>query len=131
MMMGSITAILILLASASGTVFTLYRLLALRAECHAREAALRGALDKMAGTVQALTERVSYLEREPAESPGGQAREISGGMNLNRRCQALRLMRQGEVPDRIASALKLPRKEVELLGKVNRIVIDRIGQTTS
>ena len=124
-------AILISLAVAAGLSIGMYQFLDFRAGCRARETGLRGDVDRLAGIVQALTERVSCLEREIAEVPSVQTREISGGMNLNRRCQALRLMRQGEVPDRIATALKLPRKEVELLEKVNRIVIDRIAQPTS
>lgn len=45
------------------------------------------------------------------------------GMNLNRRVQALRLLRRGEDLGHIASALGVPRCEVELLVRVHRLAI--------
>ncbi len=45
------------------------------------------------------------------------------GMNLSKRTQALRMSRRGERPEQIAAALGLPKKEVELLVKVHRIVL--------
>jgi hypothetical protein len=45
------------------------------------------------------------------------------GLNLNKRSQALRMSRIGEKPENIAAALSLPRKEVELLLKVQKIVL--------
>jgi len=45
------------------------------------------------------------------------------GLNLNKRSQALRMSRIGEKPENIAAALGLPRKEVELLLKVQKIVL--------
>ena len=45
------------------------------------------------------------------------------GLNLTKRSQALRMSRVGEKPEKIAAALSLPRKEVELLLKVQKIVL--------
>lgn len=45
------------------------------------------------------------------------------GFNLNKRSQALRMSRRGEQADRIAAALSLPRREVELLLKVQRSIV--------
>lgn len=45
------------------------------------------------------------------------------GLNLNKRSQALRMSRRGEQADKIAAALSLPRREVELLLKVQRSVV--------
>lgn len=45
------------------------------------------------------------------------------GLNLSKRSQALRMFRIGEKPENIAAALSLPRKEVELLLKVQKIVL--------
>ncbi len=45
------------------------------------------------------------------------------GLNLNKRSQALRLSRRGETPREIATALALPRNEVELLIKVQKILL--------
>jgi hypothetical protein len=47
-------------------------------------------------------------------------------MNLNRRSQALRLHRQGERPEQIASTLEVPRQEIELLIKVHQIVMSNV-----
>lgn len=44
-------------------------------------------------------------------------------INLTRRSQALQLHRQGEPPEQIAAALGLPRNEVDLLLKVNALVL--------
>lgn len=43
-------------------------------------------------------------------------------LNMNRRGQALRMARRGDTPDRIASALGIPKREVDLLLKVQRSV---------
>jgi hypothetical protein len=45
------------------------------------------------------------------------------GLNLNRRTQAIRMSRRGEQADKIAATLCLPRREVELLLKVQRCVV--------
>ena len=43
------------------------------------------------------------------------------GLNLTRRSQALQMSRRGESPAEIAATLSLPRNEVELLVKVQRV----------
>jgi len=48
---------------------------------------------------------------------------IRSGFNLSKRSQALRMSRIGEKPENIAAVLGLPRKEVELLMKVQKIVL--------
>ena len=45
------------------------------------------------------------------------------GLNLTKRSQALQMHRRGEAPLEIAAALSIPRNEVELLVKVQRIVL--------
>ena len=49
------------------------------------------------------------------------------GLNLSKRSQALRMNRRGDAPDRIATALDIPLREVELLIKVHRIVISNVA----
>jgi len=44
------------------------------------------------------------------------------GLNLTKRSQAVRMIRRGDTPRDIATALDLPQNEVELLVKVHRIV---------
>lgn len=46
------------------------------------------------------------------------------GFNLNTRVQAMRMWRQGEPPERIATLLGVPCKEVELLIRVRRMAAD-------
>jgi hypothetical protein len=48
------------------------------------------------------------------------------GLNLSKRTQVLRRHRAGEDPAAIASALELPRAEVELLIKVQRLVLEKM-----
>jgi hypothetical protein len=43
------------------------------------------------------------------------------GFNLNQRAQALRLLRRGEEVAHVAAALGVPRREVELLVRVQRM----------
>ena len=49
----------------------------------------------------------------------------ASGINLNRRVQALRLLRKGEDVSRIAAILGVPRSEVELLVRVQNYVAER------
>ncbi len=53
------------------------------------------------------------------------------GFNLSKRSQVMRLSRQGENAENIAAALNLPRREVELLLKVQKIVLDSALRPTS
>jgi hypothetical protein len=45
-------------------------------------------------------------------------------LNLTRRAQALRMQRRGESPATIAAALRLPRNEIDLLLKIQRLADD-------
>jgi hypothetical protein len=45
------------------------------------------------------------------------------GLNLSRRSQALQMSRRGETPQEISTTLSIPRNEVELLVKVQKIVL--------
>ncbi|MBI4891945.1 MAG: hypothetical protein HY821_15065 [Acidobacteria bacterium] len=47
-------------------------------------------------------------------------------INIGKRSQALRLFRRGETPEKIATALKIPQNEVELLVKVHRTVVGQL-----
>ena len=75
-------------------------------------------------SVDALAAQVHELRSHPqgAQAPG----LPKPGLNLNKRSQALRMHRRGETAEQIASALELPRQEVELLIKVHRIVLSTV-----
>jgi hypothetical protein len=53
------------------------------------------------------------------------------GLNLSKRSQALERHRRGETPPEIAAALAIPQNEVELLVKVQRIVLSSLGKPSS
>jgi hypothetical protein len=74
--------------------------------------------------MQALASELHDLERQTALTAGPTGPR--SGFNLGKRTQALRLHRQGESSQQIAASLELPRQEVELLLKVQRIVMSNI-----
>ena len=74
--------------------------------------------------ITALESELAGLKREMESMPALVATPAGAGINLNKRTQALRMMKLGEGPEHIASALSLPRKEVELLVKVQRMLLD-------
>lgn len=117
-----------LLAICAGLAFALllclYLFLTLKAEMRARERRARQELEAvvvLAGQqVEQLEARLAALEQTAS---GAQPRP---GMNLTIRTQVLRRRRQGEDAAQIATALGLPRTEVELLLKVDRLTLDRV-----
>jgi hypothetical protein len=52
---------------------------------------------------------------------------LRAGLNLNRRVHAMRMLRRGEDVSHVAAALGVPRKEVELLIRVQAIGKARIA----
>lgn len=81
------------------------------------------ALDELRSTLESVTARVSELRSLP---PAGPAGSLRSGLNLTRRSQALRMHRRGDSPAAIATALGLPHQEVELLIKVQKIVLSNL-----
>jgi hypothetical protein len=53
------------------------------------------------------------------------------GLNLNKRTQVIRMSRRGEQADKIAAALNLPQREVELLLKVHGQVVYSSSEANS
>jgi hypothetical protein len=49
-------------------------------------------------------------------------------LNVNKRSQALQMHRRGAAPPEIAAALSIPQTEVELLVKVQRILLAAVDQ---
>ncbi len=80
------------------------------------EAALAQARRRME-EIQALLEGLEETAQQAA-TPGPPLT----AMNLNRRAQALRMYRRGQSADQIASVLRLPHNEVELLLKLHTAV---------
>jgi len=74
--------------------------------------------------LNALTAQLREMRLEtPVMIPPGPPKP---GLNLTKRSQALRMHRRGDPPDQIATVLQIPLQEVDLLLKVQRIVISNI-----
>ena len=86
---------------------------ALRGARAAQESVERVAHEMLLGIEQVRTEVCS-----PAP---GSAPAAGPAINLTKRAQALRMLRRGESVESIASALRAPRNEIELLVKVQEI----------
>jgi hypothetical protein len=81
-------------------------------------------LQSLRDSVQLLAAQVQEIPKSSATLPEpGAARP---GMNLTKRSQALRMHRRGENLEQIATALAVPRQEVDLLIKVHRIVMSNV-----
>jgi hypothetical protein len=78
-------------------------------------------LDAVQSSIDALGAEVRGLEGQPAGPMS-----VKPGLNLSKRSQALRMHRRGEAPAQIAAALNIPSQEVELLIKVQRIVLSNM-----
>ena len=78
-------------------------------------------------TVEALAAKVvEFQKAPPAASISLDPAIPRPGINLNTRSQALRMHRRGESLEQIAGSLQVPRQEVDLLLKVQRIVLSNI-----
>jgi hypothetical protein len=82
----------------------------------ASAAALSAELESLRGQVSAgiAPDRLGAASPEAAPCAGQE-------LNLTRRAQALRMQRRGEAPATITAALRLPRNEVDLLLKIERL----------
>lgn len=103
----------------------LYLFVSLKKEIHAgrtRQATLEAALNRMnSGIGEVATKLAETEERAALLVPPKQPRS---GLNLSTRSQALRMWRRGDTPQQIAAALGIPEREVELLLKVQRLVME-------
>jgi len=70
-------------------------------------------------------------ETEERASIPAQAAPVKPSLNLNKRTQALRMSRRGAPAPNIAASLNLPRKEVELLLKIQRLTLDHAPERSS
>ncbi len=123
------------LALAALSLLTLLALvLAVTALCQVRSLAktLRGkssaAESQSASALQVLRADVESLAAQIRDSQPPQVLLAgpSRGLNLAKRSQALRLNRHGNSPSQIAATLELPLQEVELLLKVDRIILSNL-----
>jgi len=78
--------------------------------------ALKRAVEHVRDELRELVDRSSKLVEPPP---------AASGLNLTKRSQALRMHRQGSVPEKIAAALLMPRQEVELLLKIEELAAEK------
>jgi len=81
-----------------------------------RQAAQHSATEELKAQMTELSARV--LEAEDRTGVLVPPMPPRSGLNLNKRSQVIRMSRHGELAEKIAVSLNLPRREVELLLKV-------------
>jgi hypothetical protein len=80
--------------------------------------------------LDAVLKRLQDAERPAPYPPAGEAPApvpfaLRSGMNISKRVQAIRLLRRGEDVSHVAAALGLPRREIELLVRVQKLSAQR------
>ena len=113
---------------AAGIIVCVYVFISLKREISALERKVEENEARLGAALQGLQPELSSLRQgiQEAEQRAGvlvPPAPPKSGLNLNKRSQALKLYRRGELPEKIAAALGLPRREVDLLLKVQKIVI--------
>lgn len=76
---------------------------------------LKAKLEELSLRVHDAEERMGIVVLPPTPK---------ASLNLNKRTQVIRMSRRGEPAENISAALSIPRKEVELLLKVHRLVLN-------
>jgi hypothetical protein len=121
-------AVLIMTLGLSVSLFlTVKRDLRVTETRHLRQAEqLRAKVEELAGELETLRKELEVMEQksDPAASV---ARTLGSGTRI----QALRMIKNGEASEYIAATLGLPRTEVELLIKVQRVLADPQPATAS
>lgn len=121
---------------AAGIPLCLYVFLSLKRELHSLTRTLRLNEEHYEGMRRRLNTELEDIKirlQEAEERTGVLVAPAPprSGLNLNKRSQVMRMSRRGENPENIAAALSLPRKEVELLLKVQNLVLTGPGVSTS
>lgn len=88
-----------------------------------RQMLLQSEIGKLRSELTALQARVQEAEMRSELDTTAPPR--LSGLNVNRRSQAIRLLRRGERPEHVSATLGMPAAETDLLLKVYRIVMTR------
>lgn len=94
----------------------------LRREMEAMEERRAAEAGELRRALQTLAQEVEEGRQAAADRMAGPRQS----MNLSRRSQALRMHRMGAGPEKIAAELGVSRREVELLLKVHRTVLETV-----
>jgi hypothetical protein len=107
---------------AGGLAAALALFLSVKQEVHVQARKTRARMDTLLQQLQEPQRQSSENEAPPREETAALPRApFCSGMNLNKRVQAERLLRRGEDVNHVAAALGLPRREIELLIRVQKI----------
>jgi DNA-binding NarL/FixJ family response regulator len=115
---------LILVAAGLIVCLVLFVLVKIEVQALARRAesrfkALEAGLSRLQEAVEEL--RIGLKEADERTGVLAPPSPPRSGLNLTTRAQALRMLRRGETPERIAAALHVPEQEVRLLIKVHQL----------
>jgi len=87
----------------------------------ARQDAIEDAVEQLRAALEKLRLEMTQSENRFAAAPGPALPQAA--LNISKRSRALRMSRRGEAAEQIAAALALPQREVELLLKVENLVV--------
>ena len=114
----------------SATIFGLflYLFVSLKIEVWRLKFRFAREVQSFEASCRTLEERIAGMQETLREAETRAAvlvppRSSRSGMNINKRIQAARLAKRGERPEQIAAALGLPRSEIALLLKVQRMTL--------
>lgn len=112
-------------AALAASLFAVWRT---RAMVRAAENRMKAAGERSEATVRNWRETLDSLSAQvrdlPQQSlPAATSAPPKSSLNINKRSQVLRMHRKGDAPEQISIALEIPLHEVDLLLKVQRIVL--------
>jgi hypothetical protein len=106
---------------ALGLMASLFLFLALKRE-------LRRSVNRSARKLEEIATRLNEAQSElPEAAVAVLPAPVRSGFNVNRRVQAMRMLRRGEDVAHVAAALGVPRREVELLIHVQKLSLARVN----
>lgn len=114
---------------AAGLLSTLALFVTLKFEIRAHARRQRVRIDAMATRLAEAQKPARIVEAEPAISPV--PAPLRAGLDLNKRVHAMRMLRRGEEVSHIAAALGVPRRELELLIRVQSMGKAKIASAGS
>ena len=115
-------------AALATSLFAVWRT---RAMVRAAENRMKAAGERSAATLRNWRETLDNLSAQvhdlPQQSlPAVTSSSPKSSLNMNKRSQVLRMHRKGDAPEQISTALEVPLQEVDLLLKVQRIVLGNL-----
>ena len=126
----------LVLAGAAVSVLALFRaqavIRAAAADTQKLQAQRDGDIESLRASLSGLASQFRELQQQNTPLPATPATAAipampKSGLNLNKRSQALRMHRRGDAPEQISSALEMPLQEVQLLLKVQQIVLSSVS----